>query len=66
MPSWAAAIAVARAWFDCSPPHVITCVAFCGLRLGEQVLELADLVARQLAAGLIVALDPEPRAASTA
>jgi hypothetical protein len=30
--------------------------------LGHQVLELADLVAHQLRAGVVVALDPDPRA----
>ena len=32
-----------------------------GLRLGEQILELSDLVARELAAGVVVALDPDLR-----
>ena len=47
MPSCAAAIAVARQWFDCSPPQVMT-GRLLRDRVGEQELELADLVAHQL------------------
>ena len=52
-------MAVARQWFDCSPPQVITVSAPVGGGLGEEELELADLVARQRRAGEIVALDEQ-------
>ena len=62
MPSWAAAIAVARAWLDCSPPQVITCVACWAIGLGGRYSSFRTLISRQLAAGLVVALDPDLRA----
>ena len=61
-PSFAAAAAVWRAWFDCTAPKVITRAGPLRQRLAHQELELARLVAAGGQPRAIVALDVEGRA----
>ena len=63
-PSFAAAAAVTRAWFDWTPPLVISVSAPRAQRVGRHELHLADLVAAERERQRVVALDEQPRAAA--
>ena len=63
-PSLAAAAAVARAWFDWTPPAVISVSAPSATRPRRDERELAHLVPAEPERDRIVALDEETRAAA--
>ena len=54
MPSLAATAATWRVWFDCTPPMVTSVSALEAMRVGDDVFELADLVAAEGEAGVAV------------
>ena len=60
MPSFAATAATWRVWFDCTPPMVTRVSAVRGDGVGDDVLELADLVAPEREPRVaVVALGPD-------
>ena len=54
MPIFAATAATWRVWFDCTPPIVTSVSAFEAKRIGNDIFELAQLVAAEREAGIAV------------
>ena len=63
-PSLAAAAAVTRAWFDCTPPLVISVSALSRQRIRRHEPHLAHLVPAEREPDRIVALDEQARPAA--